>query len=85
MSSTVTGTDTQSWDRTSGTLASNNTTGSSYKFRISKVWNDMPAAAKSASSLIVFNRFTIANLIFYSELFVMFCVFCVSIGLFTWL
>ena len=39
-------------------LARSNTTGSSYKFRISKVWNDMPAAAKSASSLVVFNRFT---------------------------
>ena len=39
-------------------LARSNTTGSSYKFRISKVWNDMPAAAKSAGSLVVFNRFT---------------------------
>ena len=39
-------------------LARNNTTGCSYKFRISKVWNNMPAAAKSASSVVVFNRFT---------------------------
>ena len=39
-------------------LARNNTTGSSYKFRISKVRNDTPATAKSASSLVVFNRFT---------------------------
>ena len=39
-------------------LARNNTAGSNYKFHISKVWNDMPAVAKSASSLVVFNRFT---------------------------